>query len=252
MSAEAPKVYQFGHATEATEQARRQSLVSDMCRMLQGGEQLKCFAASFAIALRDRVWERTRRLDSGRTIEPISFRCFVSDPYPVGIGSNEKQVRALIASSELPDREALEAQVRAAWGAEVKGHGGERDNAGRPAVVGPGSACDEDIQAGIASLKTDASITPNTADYTRARLARDADPDRTRLDDDARARAAALLADVDGGKVSCNAAAVEMGYRKRKSPLDTMKAAWAKASPEERAAFLTWVDRPVFDNTRSA
>lgn len=247
MSEVAPNVYQFGPVSEATEEARRQSLVSNMHRMLQGGEQLKSFAGSFAIAMRDRIWEQTRRLDSGRTIEPISFRKFITEPYPVGLGAEREPVMALVAASSLPNKEEVAAQARAAWGVEVGGHGATdvaRNETGKfqAARTGPcNTRSGEEGQYG-------------TADYTRARLARDADPDKSRLDDGERERAASLLAEVDSGKRSCNSAAVEMGYRKRKTPLETAMAAWRKMDVSDQEHFLEWAQqnmRGVFDNTQS-
>jgi len=48
---------------------------------------------------------------------------------------------------------------------------------------------------------------------------------------------------VEAGELSANAAAVEAGFRRRPTPLDTLRRTWAKASEEERAEFLTWIQQ---------
>ena len=106
-------------------------------------------------------------------------------------------------------------------------------------------------QACNASLISDAPG-HGTADYARARLARDADPDRSKLNDGNREKAAALLTEVDRGQRSCHSAAVEMGYRKKKTPVETAMAAWRKMTPDEQETFLEWAQRNVngvFDST---
>jgi len=60
-------------------------------------------------------------------------------------------------------------------------------------------------------------------EYTLARLKRDR-PDLAEL--------------VIGGAMSANAAAIEAGFRRRDTPVDTLCRAWGKATATERAAFL--------------
>jgi hypothetical protein len=50
-----------------------------------------------------------------------------------------------------------------------------------------------------------------------------------------------LHARVCGGELSANAAAIEAGFRKRATPLDTLRKAWGAANQDERAAFLAEV-----------
>jgi len=47
-----------------------------------------------------------------------------------------------------------------------------------------------------------------------------------------------LFAKVAAGEMSANAAAIKAGFRKRKTALEKLKAAWSNASAEEREAFL--------------
>jgi hypothetical protein len=65
-----------------------------------------------------------------------------------------------------------------------------------------------------------------SADYTRKRLKRDR-PD--------------LLERVAEGEMSLNAAAIEAGFRKVKTPLDAAKTAVAKLSPADRAELVAWM-----------
>jgi hypothetical protein len=48
-----------------------------------------------------------------------------------------------------------------------------------------------------------------------------------------------LAAKVRSGEMSANAAAIEVEYRKRRTPLDDLRRAWRKASPNERATFIS-------------
>jgi hypothetical protein len=50
-----------------------------------------------------------------------------------------------------------------------------------------------------------------------------------------------LLDRIESGDLSPNAAAIEAGYRKRPTPLDTLQRAWRKASDDERQSFLEWL-----------
>lgn len=51
-----------------------------------------------------------------------------------------------------------------------------------------------------------------------------------------------LAARVEGGKLSANAAALQVGYR-TKSPLAILRRAWKMASAADRAAFLAEIER---------
>ena len=53
-----------------------------------------------------------------------------------------------------------------------------------------------------------------------------------------------LFQDVVDGKLSANAAAIAAGFRKKRSPLQNLRAAWAKATADERRQFLSEVACP--------
>jgi hypothetical protein len=48
---------------------------------------------------------------------------------------------------------------------------------------------------------------------------------------------------VKANNLSANAAAIEAGWRKKAAALDLLRKAWARATPQERAAFLAEIDR---------
>jgi hypothetical protein len=51
-----------------------------------------------------------------------------------------------------------------------------------------------------------------------------------------------LFEKVKAGELSAHAAAIQAGFRKKKTPLDNLRSAWAKASPDEREAFLKHIN----------
>ena len=53
-----------------------------------------------------------------------------------------------------------------------------------------------------------------------------------------------LFQEVVDGKLSANAAAIAAGFRKKRSPLQNLRAAWAKATADERRQFLSEVACP--------
>jgi hypothetical protein len=73
------------------------------------------------------------------------------------------------------------------------------------------------------TVKGTNASTGNSRAYTVSRLQRES-PD--------------LFAKVAAGEMSANAAAIKAGFRKRKTPLDQLRAAWGKANPLERATFV--------------
>lgn len=73
----------------------------------------------------------------------------------------------------------------------------------------------------------------NATDYTLRRLARDA-PE--------------LLEHIERGELSVNAAAIKAGIRKKPSPLDNLRAAWKRATDDQRAEFLREVTGDIGDD----
>jgi len=155
---------------------------------------------------------------------------------PRGLGATYKQLVALIRASDAPDAAEVEAMVRAEWGSEVQADGGNVGNANAAGYVSTG-----DVNEPCNARPETTGGGYGTADYTRARLARDADPEKTKLPEDARAKAASVLSEVDSGQRSPNNAALEMGYRKKRGRVDQFKSLWRKASEEERAAIEEFI-----------
>jgi hypothetical protein len=89
-------------------------------------------------------------------------------------------------------------------------HGGDR-GANQHARWG-----EEKYQVGNAKLAPSPSSGGMCATYTLARLRRDR-PD--------------LAAQVEAGELSAHAAAIEAGFRRKPTPPDELRRAWAKASP---------------------
>ena len=50
-----------------------------------------------------------------------------------------------------------------------------------------------------------------------------------------------LFERVKAKEISANAAAIEAGWRKKATHLDTLQRAWQKASAEEQRQFLEWI-----------
>jgi hypothetical protein len=78
----------------------------------------------------------------------------------------------------------------------------------------------------VASRNTGSTGASDDRAYVLARLQRDGHAD--------------LIAKVYAGELSAHAAAVLVGYRKQKTPLEQLQHWWAKTSPDERLAFLRW------------
>lgn len=157
-----------------------------------------------------------RKSPNGAVWRLGSFREWVTTASPVGLGTTYERLCDLLARDD-----AALAAVRKAWGTEVAAHGGARADV---------------EQACITSLPF------GTADYTRARLARDADPAKSKLPAEEQERARALVTLVDQGVIRPNKAAVEMGYRKPTPPLRAVQRAWDQATAEEKDKIAEWID----------
>jgi len=166
-------------------------------------------------------------LDTGETTAhaaekaglPLTFRQFIEAPYPVGVGSTVDAVSKLVRLSHRyeagsPERAAKLAVMREKVRVLTEKESPRMPNNGE--LGGGHSSFD------ISKLPASGQGGTSRA-YNIARLKRDR-PD--------------LAALVLGGALSANAAAIEAGFRRRDTPLDTLRRAWGKASAAERAAFL--------------
>jgi hypothetical protein len=222
-------------------------------------------------ALEIEVWKGYPS-ESGKLNEPGTLRAWVEDREGIGgLGSSYSKICAMLERAD-PDETAEEKTVREealaafrkAWNAKIA------DNRGNPTGRNqhsneetlrykvssePGGVAKDkashDMESsgrriepwsnGTDNAPSRPGTTYGTADYMRARLARDADPNRSKLSEPDRQKAAAILEQLDRGEMRPHRAAKEMGYRKTPSSLDIVKRAWAKADEEERKAIAAWI-----------
>ena len=173
------------------------------------GADFSGFLEGFAYAVNNRVWEKL----ADKAGRPLTFRQFIEAPYPVGVGSTLAKIKLIVT---LQSRNEVHPEVAEALAsmrrtvndlieAPLLTHGGDRSGQGYNVIPDPPE------QRG------------NTREYTVRRLKRDR-PDLAEL--------------VVSGALSANAAAIQAGFRRRDTLVDTLRRAWAKLSDDERAAFL--------------
>ncbi len=173
------------------------------------------FLAQLAQAVRERAWERLTAPDG----TPLDFQTFISAPYPIGIGADLDLVRRLLAvphrREALPEHAAamvaLRGEVERLVLTPLPLHG---KGAKRRGVAGSNSAPPTRTRGGTGR------------EYTIRRLRRDAP---------------ALAERVLSGELSAHAAAIEAGFRRRPTPLDTALVAWRRMAPAERVTFFALV-----------
>ena len=198
--------------TKSEEEGIRLSIYAEI---RTSGADPSGFLDILCTAVEREIWTKLR----GKDGYPLTFRQFIEAPYPVGVGSTVDAVSKLVRLSHRYEAGSPERAARLATMREkVRGLAdGEKEGVARQGEFGGGHG------------RLDMSSLPpsgqggNSRDYTLARLKRDR-PDLAEL--------------VIGGAMSANAAAIEAGFRRRDTPVDTLCRAWGKASDDERAAFL--------------
>lgn len=168
----------------------------------EAGSGLKYFPALMKKIISNKAWEK--RVKQGKVIELSSLRDLITKAPIEGWGEDPAKIEALIRD----DVEAL-----AMWREAMLGE------AGRPAT---GEYVDN-----VNELSTIERSAGNSRSYTVARL---------------KQQAPELFEKVVSGELSANAAAIQAGFRKVKTPLDNLEYWWRKASEVERAEFLLKVD----------
>ena len=143
-----------------------------------------------------------KRVKQGKVIELSSLRDLITKAPIEGWGEDPAKIEALIRD----DVEAL-----AMW-REAMQHQGERNDL-------------DNFNNNIIEVKN--SVQGTSRSYTVARL---------------KQQAPELFEKVVSGELSANAAAIQAGFRKVKTPLDNLEYWWRKASEVERAEFLLKVD----------
>ena len=198
--------------------------------LTEGGKMLQRLPDLVRKAITMEAWHG-RRSRMGTVASCGSFREWVTTDSPEGLGTSYEQLIALVRHSDQDDAEEVVAMVRKAWGSEVAERAGapegNANRSGRNDKPSEDNCCDTTIET--------REGTKNTADYTRARLARDADPERSKLSPDQQERAVSVLQEVDAGERSPNSAAIEMGYRKKQGRIQQFRSVWRNATEDERA-----------------
>ena len=166
-------------------------------------------------------WQYFRMVDtSGVTImdvtqnPPATFREFIEAPPLRGLGEKLEDIERLIAD----DAESL-VRLRELV---VAGHGGDRKSEN---IKADNISLDSDLFTPAVPAKKKADAGTSRA-YTLTRLKKER-PD--------------LFDRVAANELTANAAAIEAGWRKVPSALETLQRAWKKASSEEQRQFLEWI-----------
>lgn len=198
--------------TTSPEEGIRLSVYADL---RQAGAEPSGFLEGFAYAVNNRVWEKL----TDKNGQPLTFRQFIEAPYPVGVSSTLEQIKKIVAVKSrregLPEVAASLAAMRESVRVLTEGD--------RQAVSANGGDRRSDaVQFDISNCSASGQGGTSRA-YNIARLKRDR-PDLAEL--------------VIGGALSANAAAIAAGFRRRDTPVDTLRRAWGKASDAERATFL--------------
>lgn len=171
----------------------------------EAGSGLKYFPALMKKIISNKAWEK--RVKQGKVIELSSLRDLITKAPIEGWGEDPAKIEALIRD----DVEAL-----AMWREEMTEEpGGDRQSKEH-------KSNSDNITNAFTSDDRGTSRS-----YTVARL---------------KQQAPELFEKVVSGELSANAAAIQAGFRKVKTPLDNLEYWWRKASEVERAEFLLKVD----------
>lgn len=210
----------------------RQDVVDSLHLAIRdAGRGLQTLPTFVEEAFEREVWKHPRKLDMGM-VEAMPFHEFVTSPYPRGLDTTIPIIKALLAAS--PEKGAAERAVilidKAMHGDQK--HGGDRRSASATNV--------DNIHVG--------RPTGTSAQAAVRRLRKAAEAGDT--------KAATILSMVEAGEMKPNAAAIEMGWRKKTRTIveepapaiafaielagapGTAAAAWDAMTPQERAAFI--------------
>jgi hypothetical protein len=158
---------------------------------------LKNFPGLLQRIIEEKAWEN-RKVQLRGIVTLKSLRELITLPPMEGWDEDIEKIRALLQDDPL---------VLQMFNDELKEqHGGDRKS--------------KDRQIKVDNVKLDKG--GNSKAYTVSRLQRER-PD--------------LFEAVCKNELSANAAAIQAGFRRVKTPLDTLRSAWGKASKEEREAF---------------
>lgn len=161
------------------------------------------------IVCKSRAWETGYYSELlHRVVPPMTFEKFVSEPVPIGgLGTTVDRLKTYCRD----DIKALDAITEAT----------QKKPTGRPP-------------------KEDREIVDNVNDLSE----RPTGNSRERALRKLRKDAPELHKRVLSNELSCHAAMIEAGFRKKRTPLDDLNAAWRRASDSERAGFLEHIKKP--------
>lgn len=200
---------------------RNGEMVKSLCDAVHkgtGGIQLVHKAIRSAV--KEGYWRHFRNL-MGAEVKHESFKIFVEAPIAVGgLGARIEDIKKICQD----DRESYSALIAAlAERPEPLAYNGKHENRKNQFSV-------DAAEEGLLSKPSKKQKGGNKSDYLTARIARDR-PD--------------VLERMKRGEFSSVAAAArEAGIKKDPSTLTKLKNLWKKASPEERAAFFTFIETP--------
>lgn len=170
---------------------------SAIAALSHGETSLSTFPKLLRRIIDERAWE-SRRVPGKGIVTMQSLRELVTTAPITGWGEDPAKIEAVIRD---------DAEVLAMWEKEMR--------------LKPGPKPKHQDAESVDNVNRTASK-GNSRAYTVTRLQREA-PE--------------LFAKVAAGEMSANAAAIEAGFRKRKTPLDQLRSWWAKASQAERVTF---------------
>jgi hypothetical protein len=196
----------------------RGSYVTQLFHCLTGIGRAKDAAVWVKLILETRAWE-DRRSELGRVVSAGSIYNLVHNPAPIGLNSDYATVERLISDN---------AEALALWLKAIeRPHGGLRNPNGN------NQHQREEVKSNNVSLDLPAAPKGNARAKAVKQLweaREDGDPEASRLWDQ-----------VTAGKLSPHKAAVEMGWRKQRTPYQELCAAWRRASEAERGQFEEYI-----------
>ena len=172
---------------------------SVMSAIHHGLGNLETVPALLRRIIENKAWE-CRQVKMRGVVELANLRELITKEPMDGWGENPDRIEALIRD---------DAEVLAMWREAMKGkHGGDRRS---------------EEATKVDNVNLERASKGNSRSYTVSRLQRES-PE--------------LFAQVAAGTISANAAAIKAGFRKKPTPLELLRAIWAKASNTDRETFI--------------
>lgn len=176
---------------------------SVMSAIHHGLGNLETIPALLRRIIENKAWE-CRQVKMRGVVQLANLRELITKEPMEGWGENPERIESLIRD---------DVEVLAMWRDAMKEKTG-------PKLKG---------EEGLCNNITETKVTTGTSrSYTVSRLQREAPQ---------------LFAQVVAGTLSANAAAIQAGFRKKPTPLELLRAIWAKASNTDRETFIQEIAR---------